>query len=242
MSAYDVLGNNVLIEMNIDGTYFPVFCAKDAGITTAQDEIETTHINSGAFREYVPGMNNSILNLTGVTHINSGNGRVPITYLMQPEVLRSIQTYRLTLTDNSANVITMTMDAFVTNASITGPRGGLSNSNLSLRVTGGIIFGSDVPTPSDPVCEIQDTLYLDTVVGTNTVQDDLLKDGVAYAAEILLVSRTGDVYAPVTGTPDGTALEYKFTSSTGTLAFGTGRPFEAGEVITVMYKTTTGSA
>jgi hypothetical protein len=234
---YDVLGKNVKLEQKIGEDWFPLLCAKEVGLSYNQDKIETTNVNSGRNREYVPGMSNASLSITGVTHINSGNGRIPVGFVI--ENAASINTYRLTLTDNntSPNQMVVTAQGFLETANITGPRGGLSNSSLSIALTGGLEFSESVEPPGEPVCDIADTLYIDAVAGANTVHSEDLEAPIGFNVVVLLVSRSGDVYTSTTGTP--TNMQYSFNQATGIITFDAGRPFEAGEVVTVLYKVVT---
>lgn len=236
---YDVLGKNVKLEQKIGEEWFPLLCAKEVGLSHSRDKIEVTHVNSGSNREYVPGMASKTLNLTGVTHINSGNGRIPVSYLLEND--GTINEYRLTLTDNNTvpNAWVVTAQGFLESANITGPRGGLSNTSLQIALSGGIEFGSVVTPPGEPVCDIADPLYIDAVAGESTVHHDSLEAPIGFDVIVLMVSRTGDVYSPTTGTP--TNMQYRFSQVTGIITFDAGRPFEAGEVVTVLYKVITSS-
>lgn len=237
---YDVLGNNVKLEQKIADVYFPLLCAKEAGLAYEQDEIETTHVNSGSDRQYVPGMKNAMLNVTGVTHINSGNGRIPVSYAI--ENISNINTYRLTLTDNNtpANTWIVTAQGFLKSAGITGPRGGLSNSSLSIRLSGPLEFSTETAAPGVVVCDIANPLYIDAGPGGNTVHNAALENAITYDVVVLMVSRTGDVYTETNGTP--TNMQYLFNPVTGIITFDVARPFEAGEVVTVLYKTVPSSS
>lgn len=226
-----VHGRNVIVEMLISSVYYPVFCAKTAEFSIEQDEIETTHINSGPNRAFVPGMANAMLNVAGVTTLNNTNGRVSILYLMQQSIRREIHTMRVVLTDQDANAIQVTFSAFIRNTSFTKDVISFSQSNLSMRVTGVIDFSELIGPPEAPECEVQDPLYIDVVEGAVFVHSDLLEqDGVV----ILAVSREGVGHEEVFGTPDG--LQFRPDLPNGDIYFDPDIPFNSGEVIYILYK------
>lgn len=234
MSAKDVLGKNILVELNIDNVYYPIFCAKTADFTIEQDEIETTNVNSGSSREYVPGMSNALLNMTGITRVNNGDGRVNIAYLMQKSVQRQIWTIRTTLTDNSGNIATQTFQAFIKSTNWNKDVTTVSNSSITWRVTGDVDLGDTIDAPTEPVCEVQTPLYLSTTPGATSVHSDLLNPEPGFTVVVLIVARSNTVYTETTGTPSGT--QFKFNSAAGNIEFDTSIPFNDGEIVYVLYE------
>lgn len=236
MPARDVLGRSVFVDMKIDGFWFPIMCAKVNQFDLEQDEIETTHVNSGPNREYVPGMANATVGVTGITRVNNGDGKVNIIYLLQQSVRRQIHTMRMRLEDQvtpTSNVSVISFNAFVRSTNITSDRTLLSNASVTFRVTGGLTFDTIVPAPAEPICEVQSPLYIDAVAGESSVSDSLLE---VAGVSILEVQRTGVGHKPTSGTPGN--LEYKFTGGTGngTVDFDPNNTFLSGEVIYVLYK------
>lgn len=228
-----VLGSGVTTYMEIDSVFYPVFCAKTASLTTNQDELEVTSVASSRDREYIPGMRNATLNCTGVTTSDNSNSRVSLLYLMQPAVIGTTFPMRMTFTDKDANVVNITFSAFITSTNVDRALGGaFSQSSITMRITGGLTFGEPIDPPAEPVCEIQDPLYLDMAEGETSVSDVLLEaDGVV----ILEVQRTGTGHDETTGTPGN--REFKFTAGTGTIGFDATNPANSGgETIYVLYK------
>jgi hypothetical protein len=220
--ANQVLGKNVIVAMNISGIYYPIFCGKTAELPLEQDEIEVTHVNSGSSREYVPGMSNFIMNITGITVLDNTESRVSVLYLMQLAIRRSINTYRMLFTDQDGDTAAITFSAFIRNTIVSRDVTQWSQSSLTLRVTGDLTFSSIIPPPVVSECEQEPTIYTTLAEGAISVTDALLIPGVGETIIILHVSRSGLTYYETAGTPGN--LEFLYTSGTGTITFQSTNP------------------
>lgn len=221
-----IRGKNIVCSMYVTDAYYPIFCAKTAEFTINQDEIETTSVNSGSSREYVPGMSNATLSMTGVTTLDNTNDRVSVLYLMQQSIRRATQDCIITLTDDSGNDVVIQFYAIITSTGFTRDVASYSQSSVTFRVTGNITFDTVI---LPPVPDVVYSIYLNTTAGQYTVNDSALID-----ADILQVAREGSTYTEVTGTPSG--RQFKFTASTGVLTFDSSLTFNPGETVFVMYK------
>lgn len=217
-----VLGKNAVFSMYIAGVYYPVFCAKTFERVLNQDEIEVTSVNSGSDREYVPGMSNSTISASGITQINNNEGKVSIFYLDQLAIRRSINAYRVLCTDQDGNTIFITFNAFIVNSTLSKDTTAWSQSSASFRITGAWTFGTVVPPPVVPDCEVQPTIYTTLADGATGVTNALLIPGVGETITILSVSRSGSVHYETVGTPG--SLEFKYTSGTGAIDFDPTNP------------------
>jgi hypothetical protein len=222
-----IKGKNIVCSMDVGGTYYPIFCAKNAEFNVNQDEIETTSVNSGSSREYDPGMMNATLSMTGVTTLNNTNGRISPLYLMQQSIRRATQSLIINLTDDDGADVVIDFSAIITATGFTRDVASYSQCSVNFRVTGDINFDTVItpPAPSEVF-----SIYLSTTAGNTTVSDAALT-----GKEVLLVAREGSVYNETTGTPTG--RYFKFTSGTGTITFDSSIPFNTGEVVYVEYKT-----
>lgn len=236
--ANRILGRNVVTEMLVDGVYYPIFCGKSAELTLNQDEIEVTHVNSAISREYVPGMSNATLNISGVSILDNTESRISNVYLMQEAIRRSINTYRMRFTDQDGDTGSITFSAFWTTGSISRDVVAWSQSTVTMRITGELTFGSVVVPPSPPACEVEDTIYTVLAEGAVSVQSALLIPGVGETITILHVSRSGVTHYETTGTPGN--LEFKYDSSLGTITFDASNPGNPAmpdlEPVSVEYK------
>lgn len=228
--APDVLGKDILIEAIIDSVPYPVFCCKTAELATETDEIETTNVNSGSSRDYAPGLSNRILTMTGITRVNNTDGRVNIIYLMQQQEAQSIFTLRATLTNQNSEVAQLTFDAFLKSTNWSKDVSTTSNSSAVWRITGGITYATSVDPPTEPVCEVQDPLYLTLAEGETAVSDALLNDP---EVTILGVARETQVYSETSGTPGN--LQFKHNGANVEF-YIPGNP--GGETVWVLYKIT----
>lgn len=237
MADNKVLGKNFLAYMKIGEIFYPVFCGKTVELALEQDEIETTHVNAGPNREYVPGLANSLLSCTGVTTSDNTNGRISIFYLMQQSVRREIQQMRVVATDNDSNVVVISFSAFIRSTNVNRDSVSFSQSSVVFRVTGGMTFDTIIPDPAEPVCEIEDPLYLTLAEDGTEVSDSLLEqDNVT----ILEVQREGTGLDETTGTPGNRQFKFVGGSGNGKIQIDPNNPgFPGGETIYVLYKITT---
>jgi hypothetical protein len=228
--ANKVQGRNVIIRLLVDEVYYPVFCAKTFSFVQTQEVVEVTSVDSGNDREYEPGMTSTTVDISGVTLLDNTEGRISVLYLMQLAQRRARQTMRATLTDQDGGSVVVQFNAIITSNSFDKALGGaFSQSNTTLLVTGAFTIDNpiDPPAPS----EVQEPLYIDAVEGEFSVSDPLLEQD---DVEILHVEREGIGHTETAGTPGN--REFRFTSGTGTIEFDSGNPFNAGEVIYILYQ------
>lgn len=225
-----VKGRNVIVSMQVDGDWFPIFCAKSSVYDYPQESIEVTHVNSGASREYVPGMNSGTLNCTGITSLNNDGSRISINYLLQQAIRRMVWPLRIVQTDDDGNIFVTFLSGFVINTNISREVAAYSQSSVTFQITGIPTFSEIIPSPVEPVCEIADPLYLILAEGEMSIQDDLLI-GTGYT--ILWVTREGLGYDQVGGSPGN--RQFRYNQGTGVIDFqDAGNP--GGESISIGYK------
>ena len=228
-----VKAKNVIVEVDISGTYYPFFCGKNMTFSQNQELIEITSVNSAVAREYEAGMTTANLSIDGVTILDNTGNKVAILYLMQESIRRTPQTMRIRLTDDDGGTKQIAFTALITNNTLSRSYGQYSQSSTSLTITGEPVISAIIDPPG--VACPADPLYIDVVAGASSVHSALLE---AAGVEILTVARTGTVHNATTGTPGN--LQYLFTGGTGngTIAFDATVPFEASEVIYILYKVT----
>lgn len=233
--ANQVLGKNIIVSL-LDGvTYYPIFCGKTAELPLEQDEIEVTHVNSGSSREYVPGMSNSTLSVTGITVLDNTEGRISPLYLAQEAIRRSIRTYRMLFTDQDGDQVSVTFSAFVRNITMSRDVTQWGQSSATFRITGDWVFSTVIPSPEVPVCEVQNPIYTTLLESADSVQSALLIQGVGQTLTILAVSRSGTVHYETTGTPG--SLEFTYDNTTGEIFFDPANPGNpGGEPVSIEYK------
>lgn len=239
--ANKVLSKNVVFAMKIDDTFYPIFCAKSCEWPLDQDEIEITSVPSGSNREYVPGMSNSTITATGITELNNDEGRISINYLMQQAIRRTIHELRVLQTDQEGNQLAATFRGFVINTTLSKEPATYSQSSVTFRITGAITFSEIIPSPGDPICEVQIPLYIVGTEGGTQVQSSFLRTETGITKTILEVQREGLGFDETTGTPGNRQFVYSADGTFGYITFSTGNPFNPGnEVVYILYKTVQG--
>jgi len=213
-----IKGKNSITSLNPTGVptdpFYPVFCAKTFTFTINQEEIEVTNMGSGINKDFLPAMSDATVNVQGIMEIDNSGGNISILYLMQQSVRRRVHLMRTSFTDDDGNVQVMTYYAFYKTGSITKQTGFYNTSSLEMRVTGTVSFSSTIPTPEDPICEVQETLQYTLNDGsTSVVISELTEDG----AEALWVSREGTIFRIVSGVPGNREVSIDY--DTGTLTF-----------------------
>lgn len=223
-----VLSNNVIIEMLVNGIYYPVFCGKTMSYSQDQELVEITSVNSAYSREYVSGMSTASLNITGVTILDNSDNRIAITYLMNEQIRRAAQSMRIRMTDDDGGTLQIAFAALITNNTLSRAVGTYSQSSVSLTVTGTPQIGSVLPPPG-LICP-EEPLYLAVVAGETSVHSVLLETP---GITILEVDRSGLQHNETTGTPGN--LEFRYGGVDGFIYFDTTNPLNDGEIIYVLY-------
>lgn len=218
--------------MLVDGVYYPIFCAKSGELVLEQDEIEVTYINSGSFRDFIPGLNGGTFTATGITSLDNSESKISITYLMQQAIRRVIWPLRTLLTDDDGGTLQITYNAFVTNTTLSKQTGSYSQSSVVFRITGAIEFSSVITPPVAPICQVQDTLNLTLAEDATTIVSATLIDP---NTVILAVFREGTEYYQVPSSPGN--RQYSIDITTGTITFQSpGNP--GGEGVEVVWQIT----
>lgn len=141
---------------------------------------------------------------------------------------------RLVGTDNDGNIVGIEFQGWVRSTNISRDIPSYSQSAATFRITGGLTFITSIAEPAEPVCDIEDPLYLTLAEGETEVGDALLE---ATGVEILGVTREGIGLDKTTGTPGN--RQYKFVGGTGNglIQIDPNNPgFPGGESIWVLYK------
>lgn len=229
--ANRVKSNNVIIEMLVSGTYYPMFCGKTMEYVQNQDLVEVTSINNTTAREYEAGMTTASLSISGVTILDNTENRIGVLYLMQVSVRRTAQTMRIRLIDDDATALQIAFTAIITSNTLSRAVGTYSQSGTTMTVTGEPVISIIIPPPG--LACVEAPLYIDAVAGQNFVYDILLDDP---AVVILAVEREGLGGTEAGGTPGAGTREFYFPGGDGKIYFDPANPFNAGEVVYVLYK------
>jgi len=233
-----VQGKNILAKMKVDATYYNVFCGKSLTFTLDQDELETTTVNSGTMREYIAGIGNAVLEISGVTVLDNTGSRIAITYLQAQSIRQQVQDWQILMTDDDGDQISYTFQGIIRSTSFNKSIPGYSQSNVSIRVSGEITIDPVAPPPSGDFEVFAD--YWTTTNGQNYISGASTgnTDGTNYTLadddEILAVWVEDMPMYEVTGTPTAGQPEYKYNTSTDRLE--TGVTFDGAQKVYVQFK------
>lgn len=240
-----IKGKNQIIELLISGTFYPIFCCKSFEYAPKQEVVEVTSVNSAFAREYVPGMAVGTLNISGVTTLDNSAGTVSVFYMMQESVRRQIQTLRMRMTDDDGGTLQIQFTAIITGNTVSREHGTYSQSVSDFIITGVPVFSAVIPGTGSiggggggggsmsggGSANIQLPLYIDVVAGESSVHDSLLE---VAGVVILEVDRSGIQFNQVVGSPGNQEFSFGGVGD-GTISFDPTNPFNAGEVIYILY-------
>ncbi len=225
-----VAGKDIMCYMKVGVDYYPIFCGKSATLQVTQDEIETTNVNSGSSREYEVGMASSVFQVTGVTILDNSDNKVSVAYLMQQSVRRQKKSWKVVMTDVDGNDLVMTFDGFITETGFDKNIGAFSQSNVTVRISGGITYDNVLP----PVVEEVYSDWWTMEEGSTSITGESDVNGYELInCTVLEVNREGVNYDLVTGSPSG--RQAKHNSTTGEISFDTNIPSN-GETVFVLFK------
>jgi len=237
MPDIKVLSENYIFSLKVDGTYYPIFCAKSVNFPIDQDAIEITNVNSGPVREYTPGQNTATISASGITEINNSEGRISPFYLKLLATRRAIQDLRVLATSNNGVQLAITFRAFITHIETGKDVGSFSNASVTFQITGGITFSDVIPGPGEPVCEVQDPLYVVGIENEYIVQSSFLRNEDGLLKTILEVQREGTGHDETESDPGNRQFRYTADSDFGYIEFDDTNPFNpGGETIYILYK------
>lgn len=216
-----VQGKNIGGYLKVGSEYYPLFCGKTLNFGIQQEELETTNIASGSYKDFEAGMSSAMMEVGGVTILDNSDGRIAASYLMQQGVRRVKQDWKITKTDNDGGILIYTFKGIILSTGFDKSIPGYSQSFVSVRVCGAI--ESDIiPPPLTDFDVFSD--YWQTVNGQNYIDGDSAGESnaspVAYTPfelddddMILEVDMEGTQYDVVSGTPTPGTRECQFASS-----------------------------
>lgn len=232
--ANQILGKNVFTELQVGDAWYPIFCAKAASYDLEQEEIETSSVNSGAAREFIPYMSSMTISCNGITSLNNDEGVISIFYLLQESIRRQMLTIRMRFISDDGDTLQMSFVCFVRTIGITRDRISYSQSAVMFRVSGVPSIGS-VPSAGSMSCmEVFEDTW-ETVEGEDSISG-AGNEGRSFAgSEVILVEREGTQHDYTDGTPGNREYSYDGTN----ISFDSGNPFNLGERIHVVWRAAT---
>lgn len=224
-----IKGKQAKVYLRISGTFYPVFCATECSYQMQFQDVLVTTRTSGKFRSRVSGLGDWGISVTGLTKIDNSDGQIAFLYLVQQGVRGKTVYVKMEFTDDDGNSKTIEGWVLVLQSQITATVGGFATATQYFPGDGAPLL--DVV--DDPVPDDLYKLYLATTEGAHEVSDADL----AGATEIMLVEREDGGYTLIaSGTPSGRQVKYTDNTTDGTLSFDSSLPFNAGEIVYVLYK------
>lgn len=135
-----VLGRNVIIYARISGIYYPIFCGKTAEFNVRTDKIETTTTSSPGSREYLPGLTDASLTVTGILTSDQSNSRISYFWMLQEQLQGNIQDILITCTDQSSVAKNIQFSAMIEGSGLAKPDvNSWGQSSVTFAVSGDIV-------------------------------------------------------------------------------------------------------
>lgn len=234
-----VQGKNVVLSMFVIDGYYPLLCAKGFDYVVETEEIETTSVNSPNAREYIPGLSNSTVSITGVTSTSSISGELGPFYDLQESVRRATQLFKLTFTGNGGGFQIITFSGIFRKNSFSGAIPGLVQAAIDIRVSGAFSIATIAPPAAPGFTELAD--YWQTVNGNSFINGTSVEHAYTLTTTdtLLAVFVNGTPYIVVSGTPTVGTDQCKFTASTHRIDFPTDLVFDGTQTVDVVWRRTT---
>lgn len=235
-----IKGEKVIAQLWVTDTWYTVFCAKSCEFSMEQDELEVTSIVSGSSREYLPGMMNATLSVSGISTIDNSEGKIAITYLMQQSVRQQVLEWRIYLEADDGDTLEATFSGIIKSTAFSKDGFSYMQSSLVVRVSGDPEFNEIVPSPETPSGIFAD--YWQTVNGQNyiTGASSGEYDGTNYTLlftdTILGVDVEGTGFDLVSGTPTAGTRECQFLDSPVRIVFPADLIFDGSQRVYVLFQ------
>lgn len=236
-----VFGRDVVIAVNPDGNlegeFIPVVCAVSCGLTMQNEIIGKTDRNAGFSPRRRARQTDCSMQVAGLLTLENEPGEISALWFMQEQVRRTELAMQFLMTDETGLIKQITGFFLVEGSDLSADTSAFGEFELSFVSTGAFnIAIVDPPSgPVEPICEVQDTLYLTLPEGESSVYSMLLNSP---DVVILWVSREGLTHDQAPYPPGNRQFTYIPTG--GEILFDQlvpGGP--GGEAVSVGYKIVT---
>ncbi|MGQ0739543.1 MAG: hypothetical protein ACT4OJ_10820 [Bacteroidota bacterium] len=223
-----IKGKQAILSVYLDSTWSPVLCAVGVKFYFDHEEIMISSRNSGKHAERMTRMMSWGFEVSGLTKADDTDGQKSFFWLAQASVRGSTQRMRIRFTDDDGNSQDVYGDVLIRQGAIDSVVGGFSVASHVFPGTGEPTIGVTIPgTPTNIF-----KLYLDTTEGAFEVSHANLGGLI----DIKLVEREDGGYKEVVGVPNGRQFQYTDNITSGKLTFDSTIPFNAGEIVYIMYE------
>lgn len=228
-----VYGKDVVLMVSNGIEYIAVGCAFSCGFSFTNELINKTDVNAGYAIKRRVRMSDCSATISGLTTLENTAGVVSVMWFLQESIRRTVLSLQILMTDEAGLMKTITGDFVIESVDLSGDVSGFGEFTINLQGTGGIgIAAVDPPSGSiEPVCEVEDTLYLTLVEGEYIIHDSRLQGDYT----ILWITREGMGYDETTGVAGN--RQFVYHKIAGNIEFN---PFvrgaHGGEAVAVGYK------
>lgn len=222
-------GNNVVIFIRNGGVFYPALCGIQVTLEATTEEILTTTRTSGIYRTRTGRIIDWRVNFSGLTKIDNSDGEIGFFWML--ERIGTVQYIRIRYRDEAGNERNVEGNVLLKDQRITSTVGGFAIPDLTFPGSGK--FTVD-PLPGGDTNVEERRLYLATAEGSYTVSHNDL-GSLAGEESILLVGREEGNFEVVNGSPAGRQVRYEDHTTYGTLIFDPTLPFNAGEIVYVLF-------
>lgn len=237
-----VLGRKITVEMFDTDDFYRVTCGKTMEFVSDIDMIEVTTRTSPNAREFLAGLSNATLSVTGITTTTNGTGsgkRLSPLYLLEESIRRTRQQFRITFLDQDALAVTVVFYGLIKTVSISRDILQWSQSSLNIQVTGALTIDPVAPPETQEFEILSD--WWETVPGNDFVDVDgvaSIVHGYTLTADdiVLEIDREGTEYNIVTGTPANRQARFNTSNLRVEFIPNPALPFVSGETIFVLFK------
>lgn len=143
--AEAVKGRDVVVEMIVDDTFYPILCGTDCEFVRTPEFVEKTSTTSGLFREWAVRREEWAVSVSGLTRIENA-AALTFFYMLQSSVRRQEQTIRITFTDVDGADKQISGNILIGQSSISGSVSDFANCSIELKGTGAFTI-EDVTAP-----------------------------------------------------------------------------------------------
>lgn len=233
-----VHGSDVILEMKIDGEYYPILCATDCSFNCSPEFLERTANDTATSRRWRKRIEEFTASITGLTRL-SNDESLSFFYMLQSSVRRTVQEYRQTFTDDTGASNILIYSAHIGEQSISGPVGDFASGTIELKIDGDI----EIQEVAPPVTGEYETLadWWQAVNGQDYISGNSSgnTDGTAYALlstdKIIHVEVENQILYKKVGTPAAGDPWYDFITSPS-IKVQTHLTFDGSERVFVMWK------
>ncbi len=124
-----VHGQDVVLEMKVDGEFYPILCATDCVFTASPEFLERSTGDTSTSRKWRKRIEEFSASVSGLTKLPN-DASLSFFYMLQSSVRRTVQEFRQTFTDNTGASNIILYSAHIVQQSISGPVGDFANCTI----------------------------------------------------------------------------------------------------------------